>query len=451
MKDDKNKKIVTRFAPSPTGQFHLGGVRTALYNYLFAKQNKGTYILRSEDTDKTRSKKEYEDTFLELFEWLGLKHDLFFRQSERTEIYKKYLEKLIAGGFAYVSKEEVKKEGQRNEVIRFKNPNKKITFSDINLGDITVDTTDLKDFIIARSFDEPLYHLTVVIDDFEMGVTHIIRGQDMMANTPRQLLIAEAIGSPRFQYAHIPLIVGKDKSKLSKRDPSVMPAIEYRNLGYLPEAILNFVVLIGWNPGGEQEIFTLQELIEKFDINKLQKGSGAFNPEKLDWINKEHMKLLKEETVIEEIQNRLMGSEALLNSHKIKDKNFILKITPIIFDHISKWSDVDAMVGAGELDYFFNIPEYDTSLLDQKGKIDHNTIIKHLKWALESLNHTKEETFNSSEKIKNLIFDYATKVGRGEVLWPLRVALSGKDKSPDPFSLICIIGKDQSLERINKA
>src|SRR6266853_864265 len=149
MQKNKDNKVITRFAPSPTGQFHLGGVRSALYNYLFARQYSGTYILRSEDTDKERSKKDYEDNFLELFEWLGLKHDLFFRQSERTDLYKTYLEKMITDGFAYVSKEEVKEEGDRSEVIRFKNPNKKVTFNDLVLGDITVDTTDLKDFVIA--------------------------------------------------------------------------------------------------------------------------------------------------------------------------------------------------------------------------------------------------------------------------------------------------------------
>ena len=185
----QDKKVVTRFAPSPTGHFHLGGVRSALYNYLFAKQNKGAYILRSEDTDKERSKKEYEDGFLELFKWLELKPDQFFRQSERTEIYKKYLEKMIENDFAYISKEEVREEGQRSEVIRFKNPNKKITFNDIVLGDITFDTTDLKDFVIARSLTEPLYHLTVVVDDYEMKVTHVIRGQEHIANTPPHLLI----------------------------------------------------------------------------------------------------------------------------------------------------------------------------------------------------------------------------------------------------------------------
>ena len=164
-------KVVTRFAPSPTGHFHVGGIRSALFNFLFARQNNGTYILRSEDTDKERSKREYENEFLEIFDWLRLKHDMFFRQSDRLKIYQKYIQKMIDNGFAYFSKETPVEKGQRDEVIRFKNPNKKIIFNDLILGDITVDTTDLGNFIIARDINEPLYHLTAVIDDFEMGVS----------------------------------------------------------------------------------------------------------------------------------------------------------------------------------------------------------------------------------------------------------------------------------------
>ncbi len=435
-------KVITRFAPSPTGHFHLGGVRSALYNYLFAKQNNGLYILRSEDTDKTRSKKEYEDGFLELFDWLGLEHDQFFRQSERTEIYKKYLEKMIAGGFAYISKEEPKEEGGRSEVIRFKNPNKKITFTDIILGDITFDTTDLKDFVIARSLEEPLYHLTVVIDDHEMEVSHVIRGQEHVANTPRQILIQEAIGASRPIYAHLPLILNKDRAKLSKRDPEVIPALEYRELGYMPEAILNFMALIGWNPGGEKEIFTLDELIKIFDLSKVQKGGGAFNSEKLGWLNKEHMKLLSENVRNREIAERLKK----LGYEKVSEK-----IYQIIFEHISKWSDIDTMAGAGELDYYFKAPKYETSLLYWKGTSAPEETKKHLEHAVDLLNNAPKEVFSDTEKIKNIIFDYATKNGHGQVLWPLRVALSGREKSPDPFSLIYILGKDETVSRINNA
>mgnify|MGYP001602302492 CR=1 FL=1 len=431
-------KVVTRFAPSPTGQFHLGGVRSALYNYLFARKNKGIYILRSEDTDKERSKKEYEDDFLKLFEWLGLKPDKFFRQSERTEIYKKYLEKMIADGFAYVSKEEIKEAGQRNEVIRFKNPNKKITFNDIILGNITFNTTDLKDFVIAKSLTEPLYNLTAVIDDYEMGITHVIRGQEHIANTPRQILIQEAIGASRPLYAHLPLILSKDRAKLSKRDPEVIPALEYRDLGYLPAAIINFLALIGWNPGGEQEVFTLAELIQKFDLNKIRKSGGVFNSEKLDWLNKEHIKLLSPE----EIEKNIL---AWLPPDKRESK-----LIPVIFERISKWGDVKDMAEKGELDFFFKKPAYAKEKLVYKNSSPEKTL-NNLKQALNVLEGLNEKDF-TKENIKKVLMQIADKLeSRGELLHPVRYALSGMDKSPDPFIIASIIGKNETLSRLQKA
>ncbi|HTE48408.1 MAG TPA: glutamate--tRNA ligase family protein [Candidatus Paceibacterota bacterium] len=431
-------KVVTRFAPSPTGEFHLGGVRSALYNYLFAKQKKGTYILRSEDTDRERSKKEHEDGFLELFEWLGLRPDRFFRQSERTEIYKKYLEKMIADGFAYVSKEEIKEVGQRSEVIRFKNPNKKISFNDIVLGDITFDTTELKDFVIGRSVTEPLYHLTVVVDDYEMAVTHVIRGQEHIANTPRQILIQEAIGAPRPIYAHMPLILGKDKAKLSKRDPEVMPALEFRDLGYLPEAIINFMALIGWNPGGVQEVFTPAELVEKFDLHKIQKSGGVFNIEKLDWINKEHIKRLPPK----EIEKNILKWLA-------EDKRNP-KLVPVILERISKWGDIIEMEAGGELDVYFKQPEYEKKKLIYKDT-PLEKIYSNLKLAIKALSEIEENNF-TAENIKNALMLIANNLeSRGALFHPVRFALSGRDQSPDPFTIASIIGKNETLSRLQKA
>ena len=432
------QKVVTRFAPSPTGHFHVGGIRGALYSFIYARQNNGIYILRSEDTDKERSKKEYEDEFLKVFEWLGLKHDLFFRQSDRLEIHQKYLKKMIEQGFAYVSKEIPKEEGQRDEVIRFKNPNKKITFSDLILGEITVDTTDLGDFIIARDMNEPLYHLTVVIDDFEMGVTHVIRGQEHTPNTPRQILIQEAIGATRPIYAHLPLILNEERAKLSKRDKSVMPAIDYEKEGYLPEALLNFMALNGWNPGGEKEIFTLKELIEKFDIKKVQKGGAAFNPEKLDWINKEHIKMLSRE----ELKNKIF--EWLPEELKIK------KLIPVIVERISKFGDIKNMLSAGELDFFYKQPEYSKEKLIYKNSTPEK-ISANLKEAHDMLSKLNEDDF-TMENIKNTLMQVADKLeSRGELLHPVRFALSGLDKSPDPFTIAEILGKNETLLRLQKA
>lgn len=278
-------KVITRMAPSPTGNFHVGGARTALFNFLFAKKNNGKFILRIEDTDKERSKKEFEDDIFESLEWLGLKHDEFYRQSERGGVYKSYIEKMLDNGSVYEAEDKV---------IRFKNPNKKVKFDDLVRGEIQFDTTELKDFVIAKSIDEPLYHLAVVIDDFESGITHVIRGEDHISNTPRQILIQEAIGAPRPLYAHLPLILAQDRSKLSKRKHGESVSLDYyRNKGYSTEAVINYLALLGWNPGTEQEIFTLDELIKVFDLSKVHKGGAIFDEKKLAWVNRKHFNLNK--------------------------------------------------------------------------------------------------------------------------------------------------------------
>jgi glutamyl/glutaminyl-tRNA synthetase len=390
------KKIVVRMAPSPTGNFHIGTARTTLFNYLFAKKEGGKFIMRIEDTDKERSTKEFEENILNGIKWLGLSYDEFYRQSERTEIYVSYVKKMIADGTAYISKEEPKEEGQRSEVVRFKNPNKKIKFVDAIRGEVEFDTTELGDFVIAKSPEEPLYHLAVVVDDHEMGVTHIIRGEDHISNTPRQILIQEAIGSTRPVYAHLPLILGSDRSKMSKRHGATT-IDEYKKRGYLPQAILNYLALLGWNPGTEQEIFSLSELVEAFDIKKIQKGGAIFDPRKLDWVNKEHIKLLPEE-------------EQLALVKKSIEHESYMKSAPILDASKLKWKD--------------------TSSEETKAHLEH---------ALTILGD------------KDKLMAYAEEKGRGNVLWPIRFALTGADKSPDPFTLVKILGEDEAKSRVAKA
>ena len=280
-----NQKIITRFPPSPTGNFHVGSARTALFNFLFARKNNGKFILRIEDTDKTRSKKEFEDNIFESLEWLGLKYDEFYRQSDRGKIHRTYIEKMLDDGSIYEAEDKI---------IRFKNPNKKVKFNDLVRGEIEFDTTELKDFIIAKSVDEPLYHLAVVIDDFESNITHVIRGEDHISNTPRQILIQETISAPRPIYAHLPLILAPDRSKLSKRKHGESVSLNYyRDKGYSPEAMINYLALLGWNPGTEQEIFTLDELINVFDFSRVHKGGAIFDEKKLAWVNRKHFNLGK--------------------------------------------------------------------------------------------------------------------------------------------------------------
>lgn len=437
------EKIRVRFAPSPTGLFHVGSARTALFNYIFAKQNKGAFILRIEDTDKERSTKEYEKDILEGIKWLGFEYDEFYRQSERTDVYKKYLQKLIDEGKAYVSKEEVKEEGQRSEVIRFKNPNKKVKFSDLIRGDIEFDTTELGDFIIAKSMDEPVFHLVVVIDDFEMGITHVIRGEDHISNTPRHILIQEAIGAPVPVYAHLPIILDEKRAKLSKRKHGEITSVKYYdNMGYIPGAFVNFLVMLGWNPGTDQEIMSLEEIIEKFDIKKVQKGGAIFNMEKLLWFNKEYLKLMPKEKLSEEVGERL--------STKFGDREMIEKITPLIFERISIWSDIDKLYNDGDLQYFFEAPSIDKKMIVWKKGGTEEEAKHNLSEVNKILENISDEDFgveNLSEKLMPL----AVLKGKGNVLWPLRVALSGKEKSPDPFTLLNILGKKISIERITSA
>ena len=272
-------------APSPTGNLHVGGARTALYNFLFARKNKGKFILRIEDTDKERSKKEFENDIFESFEWLGLQYDESYRQSERGEVYKNYLEKMLHHDSVYEADDKV---------IRFRNPNKKVKFNDLIRGEIEFDTTELGDFVIAKSINEPLYHLAVVIDDFASKITHVIRGEDHISNTPRQILIQESIGAPRPLYAHLPLILAQDRSKLSKRKHGESVSLDYyRQKGYSPGAIINYLALLGWNPGTEQEIFTLDELINVFELSKVHKGGAIFDEKKLAWVNRKHFNLGK--------------------------------------------------------------------------------------------------------------------------------------------------------------
>lgn len=442
--EQKNNNVVVRFPPSPTGLFHVGNARTFLFNYLFAKQNNGKILFRLEDTDKERSKEEYAEDIIKNLKWLGIEPDFSttVRQSERKDLYKKYLQKMIGDGSAYVSKEKVVEEGQRAEVIRFKNPNKQIKFVDLVRGEIEFDTTELKDFVIAKSLEEPIYHLAVVIDDFEMGVTHVIRGDDGISNTPRQILIQEAIGAPRPTYAHLPMMLATDKSKLSKRKHGDQVSVSfYREAGYLPEAMINFLALIGWNPGTDQEIFSMNELTEKFDLAKVQKSGAIFNVEKLDWINRQYIKNKK----TEDLQN-ILKNFVPEQWKELVEKNSEMwkKIVETEKERISKFSDLKEGIGL-----FFETPTYTKELLKWKtGTLEESK--KHLTKILEAINGIDEKEF-SLQKIKDLVWPYAEENGKGNVLWPFRAALTGLERSQEPFTVSDILGKTETIKRVKKA
>ncbi len=437
------KKIKTRFAPSPTGLLHVGGIRTALFSYFFAKQHGGEFLLRIEDTDKERNKPEHEKEIIFGIDWLGLDYGpTFFRQSERTEVYNGYLKKLVDSGNAYISKEEIKEEGQRAEVVRFKNPNKSITFTDLVRGDVTFDTTELGDFVIAKSMTEPLYHLAVVIDDYEMEITHVVRAEEHLSNTPRQILIQEAIGAPRPVYAHLPLILDDQRAKLSKRKHGEKVSLKYYiEQGFLRDGLVNYLTLLGWNPGTEQEIFSFDELIQAFDISKVQKSGAIFSEEKMRWINKQHIGRLPKEELYARIQE-IIGQD--ITGEKLE------KVAEIVKERIQTFGDLKLMKEQGELDYIFHEPEYQKESLLFKGKGDFALIKTHLEKAISFLETIPESEF-SAEKVKAAIWDYASEVGRGDVLWPMRFALSGKEKSPDPFALSALLGKKTTIARLHMA
>lgn len=442
-----SSSIVTRFAPSPTGFLHAGVYRTGIFSYLYARKNGGKFILRIEDTDKVRSTKEFEDNALESLAWLGLEYDGFVRQSENIDRHRSVLEKLVADNHAYVSKEEAKDgSGVIREIVRFRNPNIDVTFHDEIKGEVTMNTADLGDFVIAKNMHEPLFHLAVVVDDFDAGVTHVIRGEDHVSNTPRHILIQRAIGAPTPVYAHLPLVLGADKQKLSKRRGA--PALtEYREKGYLPGALLNMVSLVGWNPGTEQEIFSKEELIAQFDLAKVQKSPAVFNPEKLEWINKEHIKQLTTEEQFDMVKKFLPESITGLSGYSDEK---LASILSIIIERITNFGAVLTMAESGELTYFFEAPTYDPEKLFWKDEHDATKLIEKLLSIKTLLGMLPEGNF-TSEAVKTALWDYAEKEGRGGVLWPTRYALSGRDRSPDPFQLASILGKEETLARIDAA
>ncbi len=466
--------MVTRFAPSPTGFMHAGNLRTGLYAWLWARKNKGTFILRIEDTDKKREVEGSIEHIKNSLKWIGMDWDQGpdvggphapYIQSERLNLYKSYGEKLIVKGFAYAdpyTPEELevwrkKADAEKrpflyrehrpenppkwdgSQPLRFKVPViKKYAWTDAVWGDLSAGEEALDDFVLIKSDGYPTYNFAHIVDDIEMGVTHVTRGQEFISSTPKYLSLYEALGVNPPIFVTTPSVMSSEgKKKLGKRDGS-KDVLEYKKEGYLPEAMMNFLALLGWNPGGEKEIFTPKELVEIFDLNKIQHSGGQFGDDKLDWINKEHMKRLS----AEELEKNILAwlPENMRNQ----------KLVPIIFERISKWGDVKEMAERGEFDFFFRAPEIDKTKLIYK-KAAPEKIAYNLKVAIKTLEDLTGENF-TAETIKNTLMPIAESLeSRGELLHPIRYALSGLDKSPDPFVIASIIGKNETLSRLQKA
>lgn len=474
MEDKQKQKVITRFAPSPTGFMHVGGVRTAIFAYLWAKKNNGTFILRIEDTDKNREVAGSVEHIIESLKWFGINYDegpdvggpsAPYKQSERLNLYKKYAQKLIDKNLAYAdpyTEEEVESMRQEAEKekrpflyrenrpenppiwdgskpLRFKVPQiKRYEWNDLIFGDLSAGEEALDDFILIKSDGYPTYNFAHIVDDIEMGVTHVMRGQEFISSTPKFLSLYEALEIEKPIFVTLPPILGEGgNKKLSKRD-GAKDILEYRNEGYLPEAMFNFLTLLGWHPSDDKEIFIIDELIKTFDISRIQKSGAQWNDDKLDWINKEHIKMLSLEKLKEYVFAWL--PKELQNN----------KIIPIITERIFKFSDIKNMIDNHELDFFYKDPAYEASNLIFKNS-DKDITIKNLNLSLDILDKNDEGDF-SKEKIKSILMEVAeTLPSRGELLHPVRFALSGLDKSPDPFTIIEILGKQKSIERIKKA
>ena len=515
------QEIRVRNAPSPTGFLHLGSARNALFNFLFARKNNGKFVVRIEDTDTERSKDIFDQDIIEQLKWLGIEWDEGplennkldykgehgpYRQSQRKEIYKKHIEKLLKEKKAYYcfcSQEDLENQRQylmsigqaprysgkcrdlpeetvkkylsekKSYIIRLKMPAKKISFNDLIRGKIEVDSALIGDMTIAKDEENPLYNLAATIDDYEMKFSHIIRGEDHISNTPKQIILQEALGFPLPQYAHLALVLGPDRSKLSKRHGAVSVG-EYRKQGYLAETLINAIAFLGWNPGNDKEVYSLSSLIKDFSLEGCQKGGAILNIKRLDWLNGFYIRQKTSEKItelclpyligaglIEEIEDISGKTNDLNHSNGLKlfeTKKYRIKETDelVSFDWIKKIvaGYQERLKKLSEIvefsDFFFKETSYDKSLLKWKTITDEE-IKKNLSLLTEELAEMDENKFLKSE-LETKIMPLAEKQGdRGAILWPFRAALSGKKASAGPFEIAEIIGKKKTIERLKKA
>ena len=471
-----HKKIRVRIAPSPTGFFHIGTARTALFNYLYARKHGGDFIVRIEDTDKERSEKHFEQDILDGLAWLGIAYDEGpgkegphgpYHQSRRSEHYAKGIDALLANGKAYhcfCTKEELeaqrsdseaeglppkysgrcgvlsKQEEQKNlenkipSVIRFRTPETRVSFHDLIKGLIEFDASLTGDFVIARRPQDVLYNFAVVMDDADMEITHVLRGEDHISNTPKQILLQHALGFTTPVYGHIPLILGPDRSKLSKRH-GALPVLEYKKMGYLPQALVNFIAMLGWNPGTEKEIFSLHELTEAFDIGRVNVSNAIYNTQKLDWFNAQYLRKLS----LQELTALCLPYLQEAGLHP--DISRAEKVVALEHERLKKLSDIVPLAS-----FFFVLPQYDAALLTWK-KSDAQSARKHLEAVRVICNAIPADAWDKPH-IHTALAELVAGASTGDIYWPLRVALSGQEHSPGPEEIAEALGKEETLKRI---
>ncbi len=469
--------IRVRFAPSPTGYLHLGNIRTALFNFLYARKHGGKFILRVEDTDLERSKPEYRAALLEDMAWMGIRWDEGpeaggqfgpYLQSERLELYKKYVDKLIAEGrayYCYVTEEETEQARQlarlekrpprfdnrgrnfsKEEIearkakgikptVRFKVENPKVTMTDLVRGEVHFNLDDMVgDFVIIRADGNPTFHLAVCVDDGLMGVTHVIRGEDHLSNTPKHILLLEAMGFKPPQYGHLSLIHGQGGEPLSKRlgDVSVR---EFRKKGYLPQGLANYIALLGWSSGDNKEIFTWEELQSVFDIDRVNKSSSIYDPHKLDWVNGEHLRALPKEEFVKKAFAYLKGSNLLKY-----DENLVLQLLPVFQDNVERFDQLPE-----KLELLNDDLHYEAK--DQLTSEDGREICRV---ALEILPSVTGEGEAMYENFVNALKPKVKAKGK-HLFMPLRIALTGKAHGPELKRIFPVFGIKKVQDRFQKA
>ncbi len=464
-----NKPIV-RFAPSPTGYLHIGGARTALFNWLYAKKNNGTFLLRIEDTDTERSEQKYVDQISDALQWLGLSwDDDVVYQSSNIERHQSVVNSMIENGTAYrcfLTKEELdslrEKSEQNKEVfrvpktyrdytesqqqdlvdqgkpftVRLKIPDGVTEFDDLVYGNIKVNNSDLDDFIIARSDGTPTYNFVVTIDDSDMNITHVIRGDDHLANTPKQILVYKALDLNVPTFAHLPMILGSDKKRLSKRHAATNVQ-EYRDKGYTSEAVLNYLSLLGWNPDSEQEIFNLDDLIDSFNLEQVQKKPATFDEKKLLWVSGQHMANISIDIIISELEklNPNWG-EGQSNQYK----NDVLSLTK---DRSKTLTDLMEISDT----FFIDHVVYDMGIKDKIWNEVSSQIIDDLLSAINIEDNFDKQTLESI--FENLMNQHDLSLGK--LMQPVRFALSGLTYGPGIFDTMLLLGKDTCVKRLSES
>ena len=483
----EDKKIRVRFAPSPTGMLHIGGARTALFNWLYARHYNGTFVLRIEDTDQVRSSEEAVNVILEGMKWLGLDWDEGpgkegeygpYYQMQRLHLYQKYAGQLLKNKKAYYcyctreelaeSREKQSKEKKsfkydrhclnlseedkkryeaegRKPVIRLKIPAREIVFNDLLRGEVTFDGGLLSDFVIMKSDGIPTYNYAVVIDDALMKITDVMRGDDHISNTPKQIVIYEALGFDVPKFAHIPMIMGEDHAKLSKRHGAAS-VMEYRKMGYVPEALINYIAHLGWSPGSNREIFSVEEIVKEFSLENLSKHAAVFSMEKLNWFNSEYLKKMPIDSLTKMLLPFLKEANYIENEKSLSPaKNeYIKEVLKLMHGRFKNFSQFIEFT-----DYFFvdkiDIePKAFQTVLNKEGVTEILTALKEKLLTVECWDESNLETVVRSVAL-------SLQIKAGKIIHPTRVSLTGKKIGPGLFELMVFLGKEKNIQHLEDA